>query len=70
MAIDKRYHYKHKNTLRDLRSPYEKIRDYFIKPKVQYMTFIVMAVAMFIEPYVYYATDIIFIIGDTHSALT
>ncbi len=63
MAIDKRYHYKHKNTLRDLRSPYEKIRDYFIKPKVQYMTFIVMAVAMFIEPYVYYATDIIFIIG-------
>lgn len=63
MAIDKKYHYKHKNTLRDLRTPYEKVRDYFVRPQIQYTTFIILAVLMFIEPYVYYGSDIFFIVG-------
>lgn len=61
MAIDKRYHYKHKNTLRDVRTVWEKLRDTFMDPTTQVVVFGMAAGSIAFAPYVYYVADLIFL---------
>ncbi len=63
MAIAKKYHYKHKNTLRDLRTPMEKLRDFLLARNSQVGVFVTLVVLMFLDPYIYYGADVYFILG-------
>lgn len=61
MAIAKKYHYEHKNTLRDVRTVWEKLRDFFLQPSSQLIVFGMSIATMLIVPSGYYGADALFI---------
>ncbi len=61
MAIAKKYHYKHKNTLRDVRSPLQKMRDSLLDKSFQPIVFILCAVAIIFFDIIAYGADFIFV---------
>ena len=61
MAIDRKYHYKHKNTLRDVRTIGEKIRDGLLAPSTQSLFFFLAAGSMlFLEVVAAFADVLLF----------
>lgn len=63
MAIERKYHYKSKNMLRDVRTIGEKVRDGLLDPAMQVIIFGMSAGGMLFAPYVYYGADLIFILA-------
>lgn len=62
MAIAKKYHYKHKNTLRDVRSPLQRLRDSLLEKSIQPIVFGLCALAVIFFDEISYAADFIFLL--------